>query len=165
MMWTCSLLHGSAAALARWLNQAYAEAVKHTAGGAIDVRVHRRLGAAGQRQHDAVVGSGGHGPCSLCERHFRLQHWRKPPSHRATCLHCCRKQARSRQRFPQRVAQCRLERRTAHVMVDNLASDIEQSCVLDTGRARRFAGPASQAAVEMESCFLSWHLTLRQLFN
>ncbi len=140
----------AAAAGLRRDDQLHAERIEHARGGGIGIGRHRRLHAAIQQQHLARMLRSGPSAGILLLRHLVLQRAGQQGPQQLPCLHRRREDPLARQYLPQCSTQQSLRQRPRHLLLDDLAADIDQPPILHAGRTSRFAIAASQAAVQMQ---------------
>ena len=149
--------HGAAATGPGNLDQTRCPgAIQHPRRGGIDVRQHRRLHAAGQRQHATrAMPPTGHGAGILHRRHLGLQRRRQQRPQSLAQLHRRRRTGRTRQQDSfQRPARQRIGTSPRQLRLDDLATDVEQarSTARPTGRSSRRRGRSGSDPDAAASC-------------
>ena len=136
-----------------------AQAVEHPCSGGVGVRRQARLHAAFEHQHAAAVHDlrARFGRADLA-RQVILQRGRHQRLERIAGTQQCLEQARSRDHRAQAAAHDALAQRALHLLLDEVAADVQQVVVLHPGRAGGLAVAAGQAAVQVQLGALG-HLT------
>jgi hypothetical protein len=137
--------------------------VEHARGGAVDVGHHRRLHAAREHQHLARMRARGPGAGLLLGRHLGLAALGQQAAHGLAQLHRGPNSGDGRPSFSaQRSAFAGGAR---HLLVDDLAADVDQVAVLHAARAGAFAVAAGQAAVQVQLRLARGRLAFEHLLD
>ena len=143
-----------------------AEAVQHARGSRVGVGRQARLHAAFEHQHVArMAGLRTRFRRAHFTRQVRLQAGRHQRPQRVAGAQQRLEQRRARHHGAQAAAYQALAQGARHLLLDEVAADIQQVVVLHAGRAGGFAVAAGQAAVQMQLGALGDFAALEHLLH